>query len=152
MARIRKTAKIPAILKRTNECLLHSTCSADVRRGMASVLEAILMDSGLYAGYGYITKSTLEGVGLKDEKPGVIYLSHNPDASPSYEGGRALWEGIEITCGEYFNELAAAKTAGRKPWATQSFPDESRRHYYVHSFIHSDTRKLELDGDVIPTS
>lgn len=146
MGRIRKTANIAAILKRTNYRLLHSTCSPDVRRGFAAVLESILLDSGLYAGFGYTTRSELDAVKLYSEKPGIEYkrpggLQQNGDY---HHGGR------EITAGEYFEELSAARNNGRKPRFSQTFPDESRRHYYVHSAIHSDYRKLS--DDEIPTS
>jgi len=74
-------------------------------------------------------------------KPGVLYLAHNLDDFPRWD------DGIEITAGEYFNELTAAKAAGREPGVSQSFPDESRRHYYPHSAICYDYRKLSDDGE-----
>lgn len=136
MGRIRKTASIASILKRTNFKLAHSTCSADVRRGMADILGIILMDAGLYAGFGYQTEKDMREKGMSSELPGVSY-------SDSLTGA-------EVEPGWYFDELTARKARGitvKGGRYHQSFPDESRRFYYVHKAIHADYRKLEKDGE-----
>lgn len=136
MARIRKTASIASILKRTNYKLAHSTCSADVRTGMASVLGIILMDAGLYAGFGYQTAKDMREKGMSSELPGV-----------SYHDSRT---GAEVEPSVYFYELGVRRERGlpvKGGRYEQSFPDESRRFYYVHRAIHSDYRKLEKDGE-----
>ncbi len=136
MARIRKTANVASILKRTNYKLAHSTCSPDVRRGMADVLGIILMDAGLYAGYGYQTEKDMREKGMSCELPGVSYFDSRT--------------GTEVEPGLYFSELTDRKTRGfpaKGGRYEQSFPDESRRFYYVHRAIHTDYRKLEKDGE-----
>lgn len=135
MARIRKTASIAAILKRTNYKLAHSTCSPDVRRGMANILEVILMDAGLYGGFGYITTENMEANGMS-ELPGVRYVDSRT--------------GDEVEPLTYFDELTDRRerdlpvNGGR---FKQEFPDESRRFYYVVAAIAIDYRKLAKDGE-----
>ncbi len=136
MSRIRKTASIASILKRTNYKLAHSTCPADVRVGMASVLSIILMDAGLYAGFGYITEKDMRERGLSSELPGVSYHDNR--------------DGSKADAGLYFDELTDRSRRGLPAKGGrygQSFPDESRRFYYVANAIHSDYRKLEKDGE-----
>jgi hypothetical protein len=136
MARIRKTASIAGILKRTNYKLAHSTCPADVRTGMSSVLSIILMDAGLYAGFGYQTKKDMREKGMSSELPGVSYFDSRT--------------GAEVDPGLYFEELTERRERGLPAKGgryEQTFPDESRRFYYVHNSIHSDYRKLEKDGE-----
>jgi len=132
MSRIRKTANVASILKRVNHRLANSTCSPEVRQGMASVLETILMDSGLYAGYGYLTEKDLGGC----ELPGVSYYDSRT--------------GAEVDPGLYFEEITGRKERGlpvKGGRYVQEFPDESRRHYYVHRAIWTDYRQLEKDGE-----
>ncbi len=136
MARIRKTANVASILKRINHKLAYSTCSADVRLGMADILAVILIDAGLYAGYGYQSTADLRDRGMGSELPGVLY-----------EDSRT---GAEVAAGRYFDELTdrrARNLPAKGGRYVQSFPDESRRFYYVHRAIHADYRKLEKDGE-----
>ncbi len=138
MARIRKTVNVASILKRINHKLAHSTCSADVRLGWADMLGVILMDAGLYAGYGYQSTADLRDRGMESELPGV-----------SYTDGRT---GAEVDPYLYWEELADRKARGLSMKGgryAQSFPDESRRFYYVHRAIHADYRKLEKDGEAV---
>lgn len=136
MARIRKTASIASILKRTNYKLLYSTCSPDVRRGMADVLSVILMDAGLYAGYGYITHKQLVDADNWSEKAGIVYYDSRST--------------MEVESGVYFDELTERRErnlpadGGRYK---KEYPDESRRFYYVHNSIHAEYRKLGKDGE-----
>jgi hypothetical protein len=129
MARIRKTANIASILKRTNYRLAHSTVSPDTRRGWASMLETILLEAGLYAGFGYTTDADMERVGLPNEKPGIRY--HDGEGNP-------------VTAEEWVADLVHAKAKdGLSRGYVQEFPDESRRFYYVHVAIHADYRNIE---------
>lgn len=136
MARIRKTASIASILKRTNYKLLHSTCSPDVRRGMADVLSVILMDAGLYAGYGYITHKQLVDADNWSEKAGIVY----------YDGRSTM----EVEPNVYFDELTERRERGLPADGgryKKEYPDESRRFYYVANAIHVEYRKLGKDGE-----
>ena len=139
MARIRKTASIAAILKRTNYKLAHSRCSPDVRRGMANILEVILMDAGLYGGFGYITTENMEANEMASDLPGVRYVDSRT--------------GDEVEPNRYFDELSDRRerdlpvNGGR---IEQEFPDESRRFYYVVAAIAIEYRKLEKDGEKLP--
>ncbi len=142
MARIRKTASIAAILKRTNYKLAHSTCPPDVRRGMADMLETILMDAGLYGGYGYITSENMAENDMASELPGVRYyhFSTGDEVDPS----RFFAEQSDL------RECAAPSTGfckKRLGQYRQEFPDESRRFYYVVAAIAIEYRKLEKDGE-----
>ncbi len=136
MARIRKTASVAGILKRCNYKLAHSTCSAEVRDGMANILAIILMEANLYAGFGYQTVKDMEEKGMNSELPGVSYTDTRT--------------GDEVCPSLYFAELTGRRSRGLPANGgrySQSFPDESRRFYYVHNAIHSDYRKLEKDGE-----
>jgi len=136
MSRIRKTTNIASLLKSVNHKLLHSTVMPDARHGMISVLQQVLMDAGLYAGYGYITKTHLEDIGLHNELPGIAYLD--------------TLTGAEVDANTYHDELTARREAGKPAMGgryLQEFPDESRRFYYVANAIHADYRKLGKDGE-----
>jgi len=140
MSRIRKTTNIASLLKSVNHKLLHSTTTPDTRHGMICVLQQVLMDAGLYAGYGYITKSELESIGLHNELPGITH----------YDG----ITGAEVDSDTYYNELTARREAGKPVFGArhvQEFPDESRRFYYVHTAVHADYKKLEKDGEIPST-
>jgi len=132
MTRIRKTASIAAVLKRINFKLLHSTCSGDVRRGMADVLGTILMDAGLYSGYGYLTRADLKRVDNWSEDPGIEF--RDP-------------EGKAVLADVYYAEAQKAKAGDYICRYSKKFPDESRRFYYVHPAISSEYRRLATDGE-----
>lgn len=136
MARIRKTASITSILKRTNHRLLHSTCEPGFRQGIASSLEAILHDAGLYSGFGYLSDEDMARAGHRTAKPGIRY--HNGQGAHR----------APVTAEEWVADLVHARAKdGLAKGYVQEFPDESRRFYYVHRAIHSDYRKLEKDGE-----
>ncbi len=136
MGRIRKTASIASLLKSVNHKLLHSTTTPDARHGMISVLQGVLIDAGLYAGYGYLTKTHLERVGLNNELPGITYYDSITGAASD--------------ASKYFSEVTARRDNGKPALGgrhVQEFPDESRRFYYVHSAVLAEYRKLETDGE-----
>jgi hypothetical protein len=108
---------------------------------MSQVLESILHDAGLYAGFGYIRREEMEKNELASELPGITYYDSRT--------------GAEIECGLYFDELTDRRTRGlpaRGGRYVQEFPDETRRFYYVHRNIHSEYRKLEKDGEAFVRS
>lgn len=119
--RTRKTANVAEILRSVNMKLARSTCSPHMRLGMISVLEAVLHDAGMYAGFGYLSHADMKRNGLWSEKPGIRY--DYADGTP------ALAE-------DYVADL---KSKGGT--ITQSFPDDSRRYYYVHRAITGDYRE-----------
>ena len=136
MARIRRTASIAAILKRANYKLAHSTCSPDSRFGMIDMLRAILVDAGLYGGYGYITTENMKENEMDSELPGVRYVDSRT--------------GDEVEPGRYFAELSDRRERGlpvNGGRIKREFPDESRRFYYVVAAIAIEYRKLEKDGE-----
>ena len=120
--RTRKTANVAEVLRSVNMKLARSRCSPHMRLGMISVLEAVLHDAGLYAGFGYLSHADMKRNGLWDEKPGIRY-EYAADGSPA-------------TAEEYVGDLT-----GKGGTVTQSFPDDSRRYYYVHRAITSDYRE-----------
>jgi hypothetical protein len=86
---------------------------------MISVLETVLHDSGLYAGFGYLSAADMERNGLWAEKPGIRYETKDGERATAEE-----WVNSHLT-GE----------------VTQSFPDDSRRYYYIHRAITADYRE-----------
>lgn len=68
MAR-RKTVDVRALVEKVNHMNQHSTCSAEHRAGWNSLLESVLYDSNVYAGFGY-----LDGKDVPlGHKPGIIW-------------------------------------------------------------------------------
>jgi hypothetical protein len=98
------------------------------------------MDANLYVGFGYITDKDLGEIG-STENPGVAYTDSRTGA---------------VVCPSlYFAELLGRRKRGLPAIGgryKQSFPDESRRFYYVHNSIHGEYRKLEKDGEAFVQS
>jgi len=65
----RKTFKIQDLKKMVNDRNTNSTCDSKVRDGWNDVLETILMDSGNYNGFCYLTKDHMK----VDAPPGIIF-------------------------------------------------------------------------------
>ncbi len=129
MARIRKTLNLASLLKRVNHKLLHSTCSGDVRRGMADILGVALIEANVYSGYGYLTRGDLQKVHNGWEDPGIEFRNAKGEA---------------VLADEYY---ADQQKMGMLSRYTKTYPDESRRHYYVHTALSSDYHKLADDGE-----
>ncbi len=117
--RTRKTANVAEVLRSVNMKLARTTCPPHVRLGMIAVLETVLHDAGLYAGFGYLSDADMERNGLWAEKPGIRY---------------EFVDGTPATAEEWATALYRDKV-------TQSFPDDSRRYYYVHRAITADYRE-----------
>ena len=64
---MRKTFDIEAFKSQINSSLKHSTCDADVRRGMIFCLETVLHDAGAYAGFRFLDQNEV----CEDFLPGV---------------------------------------------------------------------------------
>ncbi len=60
----RKTVAVDDLRSKVNHCLAESTCSPEVRRGMISVLETILHDTGNYRGFTYLESAVPSWEGL----------------------------------------------------------------------------------------
>lgn len=118
--RTRKTANVAEILRSVNMKLARSTCSPHMRLGMIAVLETVLHDSGLYSGFGYLSSADMERNGLWAEKPGIRY--------------QFAADGSLATAEEWFSTRPSGEV-------TQSFPDDSRRYYYIHPAITADYRE-----------
>lgn len=67
MGKGRKTVGVAAIVDQVNASLKESTCSADVRLGMCTVVEQVLMASNNYAGFRYLDQNEVPS----SELPGV---------------------------------------------------------------------------------
>lgn len=67
MRKGRKTVSVESIVDQVNTSLKESTCSADIRLGMCTVVEQVLMASGNYNGFRYLDKNEVP----KGQLPGV---------------------------------------------------------------------------------
>ncbi len=78
MAR-RKTVSVVDMLEKVNQMNRESTCAADIRHGWNSLLECMLHDAGVYAGFGYLNASQVPTGCL----PGIVWDGQNqPSAFP----------------------------------------------------------------------
>lgn len=64
----RKTFRVRSLLDSVNYSLACSTCESAVRRGMASVLETVLLEANVYAGYRYLEQHEVP----KGQLPGIV--------------------------------------------------------------------------------
>lgn len=64
----RKTASILALIDEVNRLNRGSTVSSDVRMGWNTLLEHVLMDADVYAGFGYYSEQDLP----EGQTPGLI--------------------------------------------------------------------------------
>lgn len=62
----RKTVSIRSLVENVNARNLKSTCSPEARTAWNLLLEGILMDAQVYAGFGYIREGLPDG-----QEPGV---------------------------------------------------------------------------------
>ena len=69
----RKTINVDELRDKTNEMLAKSTCSPDIRRGMISILEYVLHETGRYSGFRYLTEQEVPDMHL----PGIRYDGDN---------------------------------------------------------------------------
>lgn len=59
----RKTASVSAIIDRVNAMLSHDGVPQEEKRGACIVLESVLFDANVYAGFGYLPSAGLRNPG-----------------------------------------------------------------------------------------
>lgn len=131
----RKTFSIAQMLYDVNQKNTLSTCSAEVRQGWNSLLSTILMGADVYCGYGYL--------GSKDVPQGQAAGIYFCNAM-----------GVPLTSREYFDRLNEDHRRKRgEPTRydgdQKSYPDESRRVYYVDSHILLEYRAIADKGESV---
>ena len=118
------TVKLADLLHTVNERNELSTCSREMRQGWNSILEHFLMAAGCFIGFGYLMGWDVpEGI-----LPGMEYV--DPD-------------GESLTQDEFLWEMSIANSEGRKPACGKTFPDDSRRTYYVARELQADYQAAE---------
>jgi hypothetical protein len=70
----KKTVYIVELISEVNRRNAESTCSPDMRMGHNMMLESILMDANVYAGFGYYEAHQVP----EGHKPGIIFNRENP--------------------------------------------------------------------------
>jgi hypothetical protein len=129
MARKRKTFSVAQALFDINQKNQLSTCSAEVRQGWNSMIETILMAAEVYTGFGYLRSPDLP----TGQKAGIRFTN-------------AM--GVELTAEEYYDRLTTDHANQKRGLPTRytgdqkSYPDESRRTYYVHGHITAEYRAI----------
>lgn len=118
------TVKLADLLHSVNERNELSTCSREMRQGWNSILESFLMAAGSYIGFGYLMDWEVP----KGYLPGMVYLDT---------------EGNSLAQQEFMDEMSLANTEGRKPHFGRSFPDDSRRTYFVARELQKDYQAAE---------
>ena len=78
------TISIKSMKRKINDILLKSTCSPEKRWGIIMFIEDLLMETGNYNGYGYLTKGemmpgSLPGISLDSEGKNIF-----PDETRRY--------------------------------------------------------------------
>lgn len=63
----RKTVSVEAIVDQVNASLKESTCSPDIRYGMCTVVEQVLMESGNYRGFRFLSQEELPNGLVKED-------------------------------------------------------------------------------------
>lgn len=64
---MRKTIEVGKVLKLANHMLAKSEVSAEQRKGVCSMLETILFETGNYQGFRYLDTSEIAGNGTRRE-------------------------------------------------------------------------------------
>lgn len=120
-----KTVKIADILQTVNERNQTSTCGPEIRQGWNSLLESILMANVLYIGFGYLMDWEVP----KGNLAGMVHLDS---------------KGKVLSREEFMDEMSLANREERKPACGTTFPDDSRRAYFVHHELLNDYRAAEV--------
>jgi hypothetical protein len=81
----RSTFRVDDLKDTINKCLRESTCSPLERDAMSSILESVLMDSGNYRGFRYLTYSEVPlgcepGIEEQQGSDGILSFTY-PDES-----------------------------------------------------------------------
>lgn len=129
---MRKTFSIAQMLYDVNQKNQLSTCSAEVRQGWNSIISTILMGADVYSGFGYLGKEDVP----EGQCPGISF--HNA-------------MGVRLSAVEYYDRLTddheACKTIYHGDQKT--YPDESRRVFYVHHHITAEYRAIEAKAESV---
>lgn len=84
----RKTVDVAALKAEVNEMLASSTTSPNVRLGMCTVLENVLMSTGNYKGFGYLTADMMPNVnglpGMHIDANGKVITDRETDDTRRY--------------------------------------------------------------------
>lgn len=129
MPKGRKTFSIAGVLYEINQKNQSSTCDPQVRQGWNSMLESILMAADVYSGFGYLDFADVP----QGQSPGIRFVSSH---------------GNDLTPVEYYDRLASDHQRDRQAFHkvfdgdVKSYPDETRRLYYVHHVLSDPYRKL----------
>jgi len=105
---VRKTIEIKELIETINRRNQQSTCDPKMREGWNCILESILYNSDVYAGYNYYPSNQLG----ENIEPGMA------------------WENIKT--GEKVYTRPDEKD---KDQYKNIFPDETRRFYYSHYLL-----------------
>ena len=57
----KKTLSVAKLVKKYNDVLLQSTCTAQERQGMIYVVESVLFETDNYKGFRYLSKDEVPG-------------------------------------------------------------------------------------------
>ncbi len=128
----RKTFSIATLLHTVNQRNEASTCSSEARQGWNSLLSDVLMSADVYSGYNYLGPESVPA----GCEPGIAFETA---------------EGKPLTPTEFFERLDAEHAQKLLdgddfivPDAdVRSFPDETRRFYYVDASLLEAYGKLE---------
>lgn len=71
----KKTVKVIDLIRKTNEVLQNSTCDPEGRRGMMTLLESTLHQTGNYQGFRYLQENEVP----EGHKSGVYYVDGKPN-------------------------------------------------------------------------
>jgi hypothetical protein len=67
MSRKHKTVHLRTLIEEINSRNRSSTCSRDVRKGWNAILDSVLIDANVYAGFGYLSPKDVP----KGHLPGI---------------------------------------------------------------------------------
>lgn len=84
----RKTIEVAWILDKANHYLATTTVNEGLRRGVASLLETILHETGNYAGFGPLTETQVPA----GQKPGIRYYGLSDIPEYGYEPGQRFFD------------------------------------------------------------
>jgi hypothetical protein len=77
----RKTFRVSELVNEVNDRLALSTCGPDGRKGMCTVVEHVLMETGNYAGFMYLNQASVPA----GHKPGIIHRYDPETGEPDHE-------------------------------------------------------------------
>ena len=121
----RKTFSIAKLIHTVNKRNERSTCSAEVRQGWNSLLSDVLMEADVYAGFNYLGPDDIP-VGAR---PGIAFQDKHGNSLTPIKFFERLDAQTEA------NFLKGENVSPTNNGDERTFPDESRRFYYVHQSL-----------------